>query len=203
MMERSKPCDVVRKLTADLPGEHHYVFSCTVCQRDVSDEWSERRWAQSDAPALPNLESCPFVKVAKKFFTIGYGGADPEALVRILKENGVKAVVDVRLWPHRASMGSYVLAKSPEKGIQRLLANEGIQYHSFIELGNPFLQFDDWQNRYRQLLSSSGNLLTERLLKIPERCCLLCSEKRPADCHRSVIAEFLIQRGHEVEHLIA
>lgn len=112
-------------------------------------------------------------------------------------------VVDLRLWPHRASMGSYVLAKSPEKGIQRLLAKEGIQYQSFVELGNPFLQFEDWQDRYRQLVSFSGSLLTERLLKITERCCLLCSEKQPADCHRSIIAEFLIQRGHQVEHLIA
>jgi uncharacterized protein (DUF488 family) len=138
-----------------------------------------------------------------KFFTIGYGGAEPEALVGIFRGNSVKTVIDVQLWPHRASMGSYVLAKSPEKGIQRLLAKAEIQYHSFIELGNPFLQFHDWQDRYRQLLSSSGNLLTERLLKVAEGCCLLCSEKQPADCHRLIIGEFLVQRGHEVEHLIA
>src|SRR5467141_765157 len=105
-----------------------------------------------------------------KFLTIGYGGTDPGELIGILKEHRVEAVIDVRLWPHRASMASYVLAKSPEKGIQRFLATEGIHYHSFIELGNPFLQFHDWQSRYRQLLASSGNLLTERLLKIAERC---------------------------------
>jgi hypothetical protein len=99
-------------------------------------------------------------------------------------------------------MGSCVFANSPEKGIQRLLATEGIQYHSFLELGNPFLQFDDWQDRYRQLLSSSGDLLTERLFAIPERCCLLCAEKEAAECHRSIIAEFLVQQGHEVEHLV-
>ena len=62
---------------------------------------------------------------------------------------------------------------------------------------NPFLQFHDWQGRCRQLLSSSGNLLTERLLKIAERCCLLCSQKQPADRQRSMIAEFIIQRGHQ------
>ena len=138
-----------------------------------------------------------------KFFTIGYGGTDPGHLIKLLKEHGVEAVIDVRLWPHRASMGSYVLAKTPEKGIQHLLTKEGIQYNSFIELGNPFLQLDDWKDHYRQLLASSGDLLTERLLKIPERCCLLCSEKQPEQCHRSIIAEFLIERGHQVEHLIA
>jgi uncharacterized protein (DUF488 family) len=101
-----------------------------------------------------------------KFFTIGYGGTEPGQLVGILKEHLIEAVIDVRLWPHRATMGSYVLSKSPEKGIQRLLAKEGIQYHSFVELGNPFLQLHDWQSRYRQLLSSSGSLLTERLLNL-------------------------------------
>ena len=104
--------------------------------------------------------------------------------------------------PHRASMGSYVLAKSPDRGIQHLLNKNDIQYHSLIELGNPFLQFPDWQDRYRQLLSTSGNSLTERLLKIPGRCCLLCSEKDPSNCHRSIIAEFLEQKGYEVEHLV-
>src|SRR5207302_3238683 len=38
-----------------------------------------------------------------------------------------------RLWPHRASMGSYVLGKSPEKGIQHLLAEGGIHYHSLVK----------------------------------------------------------------------
>jgi hypothetical protein len=43
----------------------------------------------------------------------------------------------------------------------------------------------------------------ERLVDIPEPYCLLCSEKEPETCHRSILAEFLQQRGHEVEHLIA
>jgi hypothetical protein len=86
----------------------------TFCQRDISEEWAERRWKRSDPQAALNLDLCPLRKrdVAKKFFTIGYGGTEPGQLISILKENGVEAVVDVRLWPHRASMGSY-----PEFGL--------------------------------------------------------------------------------------
>jgi uncharacterized protein (DUF488 family) len=138
-----------------------------------------------------------------KFFTIGYGGRSPDQFLRMLKRHNIEVVADVRLRPHRASMGSYILSKSADRGIQHLLSKEGIQYHSLVELGNPFLQFPDWKDRYRQLLASFGELLTERLLKIPGRCCLLCSEREPENCHRSLIAEFLVQRGYDVEHLAA
>ncbi len=114
MTEWSKPCRVMQKLIEDVPGEHRYVFNCTFCQRDISEEWAERRRKRSDPQAALNLDLCPLRKrdVAKKFFTIGYGGTEPGQLISILKENGVEAVVDVRLWPHRASMGSY-----PEFGL--------------------------------------------------------------------------------------
>ena len=137
-----------------------------------------------------------------KFFTIGYGNAHPERLLAVLKEHEIEAVADVRLRPDKAWARSYQLTKSPEAGIQHLLAREGIRYYSLVELGNLFLGFEDWPDRYRQLVTASGGLLTERLLAISERCCLLCAEKEPAKCHRSIIAEFLVQQGHEVEHLV-
>jgi hypothetical protein len=48
-----------------------------------------------------------------KFYTIGYGGRKPKDFLDILKEKGIKAVVDVRLKPNRASMNLY---KSKDRG---------------------------------------------------------------------------------------
>jgi uncharacterized protein (DUF488 family) len=131
-----------------------------------------------------------------KLFTIGYGGRKPHDFVAILLEQGIRAIADVRLRPDRASMGIYTKAKDPSKGIAGLLAASGIEYFSFPELGNIFLELDDWPERYQQLVDRAGDLLISRLDGIPAPYCLLCAERRVADCHRRIIAEFLIARGY-------
>jgi len=137
----------------------------------------------------------------KQFFTIGYGGRSPGEFVQVLQDHRIRSVVDVRLRPDRACMGSFVKAKSPDKGIQALLAAESIEYYPFIELGNLFLEYADWRERYAQLMAVAGELLTERLSTIPEPWCLLCAEKRVDECHRKQIAEYLAGRGWQVTHI--
>lgn len=136
-----------------------------------------------------------------KVFTIGYGGRTPDDLLKRLGDAGVRTVVDVRLRPDRASMGVFVKAKSPDKGIERLLASAGIAYRSLPELGNVFRECDDWRERYAELINCAGHLLVNRLDGLTAPLCLLCAERRVADCHRLQIAEFLAARGDEVEHL--
>jgi uncharacterized protein (DUF488 family) len=136
-----------------------------------------------------------------KLYTIGYGGRSPDDFIGLLREKGIVAIVDVRLRPDRSSMGTYAKAKDHDKGIEGLLGRAGIQYFSFVELGNPFLDFDDWQVRYRTLMEKAGALLTERLLGIPQPFCLMCAEKSADRCHRAIIAEHFAKRGYEVEHI--
>jgi uncharacterized protein (DUF488 family) len=137
-----------------------------------------------------------------KIFTIGYGGRNQEDFLRLVKQAGVRTIVDIRLRPDRASMGIWVKAKTPDKGIEHWLAAADIGYRSLIELGNVFLEFPDWQARYQQLLASSGELLTQRLADIPGPICLLCAEKRVAECHRWHVANYLAEhQAAEVQHL--
>ena len=137
-----------------------------------------------------------------KFYTIGYGGRKPAEFLEFLVRHGVRCVADVRIRPDRASMGAYTKAKVPGKGIEGLLAEQGIAYHSILELGNVFLDLDEWRLSYRALLDRAGELLVTRLDELPRPFCLLCAEKRVAECHRQLIADFLVARkGWEVEHI--
>jgi uncharacterized protein (DUF488 family) len=142
------------------------------------------------------------MREARKFLTIGYGGRPPEEFVGLLSAHGVKTVADVRIRPERASMGAYTKARTADKGIEKLLSDRGIGYQAILELGNVFLDRGDWRADYADLIDRAGDLLTARLVDLPGPFCLLCAEKRVADCHRRVIADYLVERhGWTVTHI--
>lgn len=99
-------------------------------------------------------------------------------------------------------MGTWVKAKTSDKGIEKFLAEAGIGYVSLIELGNLFLDYDDWAVRYKTLLDQAGGLLIKGLAGVSQPFCLLCAEKRVTECHRRLIAEYSVEKkGAEVEHV--
>ena len=99
-------------------------------------------------------------------------------------------------------MGAYVKARSADKGIEKLLHDRGIVYRSVLELSNLFRDLDDWRPSYTTMFERVGHLLVGRLTELPEPFCLMCAEKRVAECHRLVIADFLVaRRGWTVEHI--
>ena len=134
-------------------------------------------------------------------YTVGYGGRKPQAFLDLLQQHQIERIVDVRLRPDRSSMGAYAKANSPDKGIERLLAERGIAYVSLPELGNVFMGCEDWPERYQRLMQRAGDLLTERLLALAAPYCLMCAERQAAACHRQVIAAYLARHGFEIEHL--
>jgi uncharacterized protein (DUF488 family) len=136
-----------------------------------------------------------------RFFTIGYGGRSPQDFVALLLQHGVRTVVDVRLRPEFSSMGVYARAKRPDRGIEALLTAAGIGYVSKIQLGNVFMDREDWRTRYQDLLDRAGHLLVTGLEQIPGPIALMCAEKRVAGCHRGLIADWMVANGWEVTHI--
>ena len=132
-----------------------------------------------------------------KCYTIGYGGRKPNDFISLLQQHDVHLVIDVRIEPTRASMGSYVKAKEPSKGIEGLLGKHGITYLHIQELGNPYRENEKWQEPFEKHLIDNGNKLLSQLVKINEPFCLLCAERRVEkdgliNCHRKVIADYLV-----------
>lgn len=86
-----------------------------------------------------------------------------------------------------------------------MLAYANIEYVSLIELGNVYLDCKDWPERYQRLLDRAGDLLIERLIQTIQQIslpfCLMCCEKFVTKCHRQLVADFLVKKGWEVEHI--
>src|SRR5262247_1422325 len=132
--------------------------------------------------------------------TIGYGGRHPQDFVTLLTQANIGLVCDVRAEPRRAYRGIYTF--NPEKGsgpLPRLLAQAGIAYEWFPELGNPERQ-DPEIRAFAQLMAQEFERRLQRLQTYIQarRTCLLCAEQDAQRCHRRIIAAYLMDYGYDV-----
>jgi uncharacterized protein (DUF488 family) len=124
-------------------------------------------------------------------FTIGYEGKKLDELILILKNNSVKCLVDVRELPLSRKKG---FSKTPLAEACRI---SGIKYVHMRAAGNPreirkkYAKKGEYQkclDRYHEYLKLNSHVVSN-LYKyiIAETSCLLCFEKDPSRCHRSIL----------------
>src|SRR5262245_12319744 len=91
-------------------------------------------------------------------FTIGYAGHTPSTLVAVLREAGVRRVVDVRAFASSRKPGF------SRRALGASLAEAGIGYEHLRELGNPFRNLyrsgrpADGEERYREYVRTQPAL---------------------------------------------
>lgn len=136
-------------------------------------------------------------------YTIGYGGRRPQDFVALLTQHAIAIVCDVRAEPQRAYLGIYTFNPAQGRGpLPRLLAQAGIDYRWFPELGNPDRQ-DPELGAFKRLMAQEAarRLRQLRLCAQAQRACLLCAEREAQHCHRRVITAHLTAYGYTVQHL--
>jgi len=127
--------------------------------------------------------------------TIGYQGFVPSELCSLLRKSGVQRVADVRQLPLSRKKG---FSKTE---LAATLSANGIEYVGFPKLGTPPAMRDRYKKSgdfaqlrrdYLAYLASQGPTIEElRELAAQGGCALLCFERDPAQCHRSILAEVL------------
>jgi uncharacterized protein (DUF488 family) len=142
-------------------------------------------------------------------FTVGYERTDIDRFVRTLKAVGIKRLADVR-----------AVAVSRKAGFSKTklaarLAEEGIEYSHFIALGDPkpgreaarARDFDLFRSIYGAHIETSvAQEALRALVDIVQDAptCLLCFERDPDTCHRTIVAhEVFEETGFEVFNLFA
>jgi uncharacterized protein (DUF488 family) len=144
-------------------------------------------------------------------YTIGHGNRPLDEFLSLLEKAGIRTLVDVRAQP-----GS---TRFPQYGSETLrisLDTHGIVYHwAGRQLGGmraprpdsrhtaidsdslrafaDHMETGDFEKGIAQLLRIAGSSPTA----------ILCAETLPENCHRGMIADYLVLRGVFVQHLIA
>ncbi|MGD9658166.1 MAG: DUF488 family protein [Methylocystis sp.] len=133
-------------------------------------------------------------------FTIGYEGTDIDRFVATLHATRIAVLVDVR-----------AIAISRKKGFSKTalsarLNDEGIAYRHLSQLGDPKPgrdaaragRIDEFRRIYADHLRNAdaqASLKELAELALAQSVCLLCFERDPQHCHRSIVASHLVSMG--------
>jgi uncharacterized protein (DUF488 family) len=140
-----------------------------------------------------------------KIFTIGFAKKSAEEFFKLLGQNGVECLIDIRL-SNTNQLAGFTRKKDLQFFLKRIL---GCEYHHFDflapteEIIKVYRETGDWsryENEYTKLLEERR--VAKRLDKkfFEEKvCCLLCSESTPDHCHRRLVAEYLARLWGDVE----
>jgi uncharacterized protein (DUF488 family) len=140
--------------------------------------------------------------------TIGHGTRSAEELVALLLDAGVETLVDVRRFP-----GSRRNPQFNRSALAETLAEAGVAYRHEEELGGR-LSGEPGEERFacirvdafRSYAARMGTDRWQRALGAAldqPAPCFMCAETPWVKCHRRLISELLVARGHEVVHLIS
>jgi len=139
-------------------------------------------------------------------YTIGHSNHPIEKFIGLLRQHGITAVADVRSAPysrHHPQFNTKSLAASLEKaGIAYVFLGE--------ELGarpqDPACYDKGHVDFGRLAAREQFKRGVDRVLRGSEkyRLALMCAEKEPLDCHRTIlVCRYLGQRGVRIKHILA
>jgi len=135
----------------------------------------------------------------RQIYTVGYGNRQPEDFLSMLEDHAITHVLDVRFEP-KGWHGGY---SGPN--LEKALKKRGIHYQHAPALGVPKNLRDSLPNAYKVLPEDFEEAYREAVAPIlgnylrafdGEKVVLICCEKDPQRCHRSILAEMLVEKGH-------
>lgn len=139
-------------------------------------------------------------------FTIGHSNHAIETFLGLLRGAGIGAVADVRSMPYSRRHPQF-----RKEALQRSLAAAGIAY---VFLGDALgarpsdpACYVDGRVVYDRIAATEA--FRHGLERVEEgarryRVALMCAEKEPLDCHRTLlVARHLMRRGTPIRHILA
>lgn len=146
----------------------------------------------------------------ERLFTVGHSNRTLDALVALLRSQQIATLIDVRAVPRserHPQFSSDMLRAALESadivyhwaGRQlggRRLSRPDSPHHALAETGlRGFADYMDGEEFKRGVLQL-------RRLATRAPAAMMCAERLPENCHRSLIADYLVLQGVQVLHLL-
>ena len=145
----------------------------------------------------------------QKLYTMGFTGKSAEEFFTILKQKGIKILLDIRL-NNVSQLAGFTKGKDLAYFVKTIL--NGQYYHNTDlaptkELLKKYQADENWQSYEKEFVTllekrNAETKIKPELLKGPT--VLLCSEKTAEKCHRRLTAEYLQRKllvDYTIEHL--
>ncbi len=147
---------------------------------------------------------------ALTIWTIGHSNRSIEELIAMLSEAGIATLVDVRAQPRSA--------RHPQFNEQSLRASCGqasIVYHwagrhlggkRALQFNSPHSALDEGRRGFADHMGTEAfRRAVSQVVNLAARAptAMLCAERDPQQCHRALIADYLVLQGLRVVHLMA
>lgn len=142
-----------------------------------------------------------------EIYTIGHSIRKIDQFIKILIENKIKCLVDVRSYP-----GSKMVPQYNKKNLEKSLAENKIKYIHLPELGgrrhyknihHPSIEKKSFSSYAEFMMTNEFKTGLKKLKKIAKKCtsAIMCAEALWWQCHRKMIADRLEFDGWQVYHL--
>lgn len=150
--------------------------------------------------------------MATGFATIGHSDRDPDTIIDMLRADAVTRLVDVRAFPRSRTNPGFNIEVFPDR-----LAAAGIGYVHMRALGgrrarqagvdpalNGWWRVQSFHNYADYALGPDFAAALDEVIATGavQRLALMCSEAVWWRCHRRIITDHLLLRGHAVTHLL-
>ena len=140
-----------------------------------------------------------------QMYTIGYSPHTLEGFVDLLRRFRVTALADVRSKPYSAYRPEF-----NHKNLKKILPEQGIN-HIFLgrELGARYEDQSVYvQGRADYELISSHELFKQGLQRLRQEAkqhtlVLMCAEKEPLHCHRTILISRHLKNEVQIQHILA
>lgn len=146
-----------------------------------------------------------------RLYTIGHSNRTLDAFLDLLARNQIEVLVDVRAFPHSRTQPQF-----DQPALSAALHAQGLAYRHLPALGgrrgrscpdspNVAWRVEGFRN-YADYMASevfAAGLAELEAIATDRRTAIMCAEALPWRCHRRLIADCLIAKGHEVYDILS